>query len=905
MSVRPRFIPLPYQDSPQAGRLILRDGSTASIRPAKLDDRIALRSFFAALSPESLRSRFFSPAMPNDQLIQSFCDPSNPGSRLTLLVTRMDDDGQARIIAAGTYMARNETTAEVAMAVDDALQGKGIGAILLERLALIAVNHGMRRFEAVTMAENRSMLEVFRNSGFECRSRIKDGCVEIDLDVVPSQASVERAELRDRVSTAASLRCFFRPRAVAVVGASRNPANIGTRILRALVEAKFTGAVYPVNPGADTIDSLRAYPSVRGLPEPVDLAVIAVPRDAVSNVIDDCAARGVRALVVITAGFAETGAEGRALQQTLVEKTRGYGMRMVGPNCLGLLNTDPSVRLNASFAPEFPPVGNVAFGSQSGALGLAIIGLARERGLGLSNFVSVGNKADVSGNDLLQYWEEDPNTGVVLFYLESFGNPRRFARIARRVGRRKPIVAVKAGRTVAGHRAASSHTAALAAPDTAVDALFHQTGVIRAETLDEMFDLAAALSTQPLPKGRRVAILTNAGGLGILCADTCEANGLIVQELSEMTQRRLREFLPPAASVVNPVDMIASAGPEHFSRAVRILLEAAETDTLIVLTIDVGLADIAAIARAVRAAVASASPSAPKTVLTCIMDGAKLANLESAAAAPPNYAFPENAARVLGKLVQYAKWREQPDGVTPEFDDIQPKAARELCRQVLRARGAGWLSAEESRKVLSAFALPLPRGGVCQNAEEAAQTAEQIGFPVALKLASRTLVHKTELGGVRLNLPDAASVRAAFKEIQERLAAESKLDALDGVLVQPMLAGGVEVMIGVTQDPAFGPLLAFGLGGIHVEILKDLCFRVTPITDLDAKEMIRAIRGYPLLQGYRGHPPADVAAVEDLLLRVARLVEEIPEISELDLNPVIALPPGQGCWIVDARIRVA
>lgn len=839
--------------------------------------------------------------MPDDRLIAKFCDPSAPRDRLTLLVTRVFD-GTSRIIAAGSYMARNPTTAEVAMAVDDTLQGRGIGAVLLERLALIAVSNGLRRFEAVTMAENRPMLDVFRQSGFDCRSQIKDGYAEIDLGVLPSRASVERAELRDRVATAASLRPFFRPNAVVVIGASRNRSSIGTRILRAILDAKFVGPVYPVNPHAETIESLPAYATARALPEPADLAVIAVPRDAVGSAVDDCAARGVRALVVITAGFAETGAEGRALQQQLVEKTRGYGMRMVGPNCLGLLNTAPSVRLNASFAPAFPPAGKVAFGSQSGALGLAIIALARERALGLSDFVSVGNKADVSGNDLLQYWEEDADTAVILLYLESFGNPRRFARIARRVGRRKPIVVVKAGRTAAGHRAASSHTAALAAPDIAVDALFHQTGVIRAETLDEMFDLAAALSTQPLPRGRRVAILTNAGGLGILCADTCEANGLVVQELSEGSRARLREFLPTAASVANPVDMIASASPEHFSRATEILLEAEEIDALIALTIDVGLADIAAIAGAIRGAV---PPRSSKPVLTCIMDGAQLASENTNEPAPPNYAFPENAARVLGKLAHYAEWRRQPDGVIPEFDDIQPQVARDLCRQALQARGAGWLSSEELRNVLSAFALPLPRGGVCNSADEAARTAQQIGFPVALKLASRTIVHKTEFGGVHLNLQDTDSVQAAFDAIAERLAREKRRDDMDGVLVQPMLSGGVELMVGVTQDPSFGPLIAFGLGGIHVEILKDLCFRVTPITDLDAKEMIRTIHGFPLLQGYRGHPPADIPAIEDLLLRVARLVEEVPEITELDLNPVIALPPGQGCWIVDARIRVA
>ena len=492
-----------------------------------------------------------------------------------------------------------------------------------------------------------------------------------------------------------------------------------------------------------------------------------------------------------------------------------------------------------------------------------------------------------------------------LLYLESFGNPRRFARIARRVSLHKPIVALKAGRTQAGLRAASSHTAALAASDVAVDALFHQTGVIRAETIDEMFDLAAALDAQPLPKGRRVAILTNAGGLGILCADSCEANSLIVEPLPEKTMHQLRQFLPATASVRNPVDMIASAGADEFRQAVEILLSADEIDSLIVLTIDVGLADMAAIANGICRGVirARALQGAGKTVLACLMDeriGRKPISADNVRL--PNYAFPENAARVLGKLAHYSSWRSQPEDMIPEFNDIDPQGARAVCQTALAAQGDGWLSAEDIRKVLAALGLPLPAGGFCRTADEAALVASQLGFPVAVKLASRQIVHKTDVGGVRLNLQDETAIRQAFMEIQNRLAQEGQLKAMDGVLVQPMISGGVELMIGVTQDPSFGPLIGFGLGGIHVEILKDVCFRITPITDRDAREMVRSIKGYRLLEGYRGHPSADIEAIEDLLLRVSRLVEEVPEIAELDLNPVMALPPGQGCLIVDARI---
>jgi acetyl coenzyme A synthetase (ADP forming)-like protein len=724
---------------------------------------------------------------------------------------------------------------------------------------------------------------------------------------IPGENGATLSEMRDRAAATASLRPFFRPRSVAVVGASRDPSSIGYRLLDALVTNHFQGPVYPVNPKASVIGGIRAYPTVRDLPEPVDLAVIAVPREAVPAVVDDCAARGVQAIVVITAGFAEVGDEGRALQQQLADKVRGYGMRMVGPNCMGLLNTDPNVQLNATFAPVFPPQGRVALSSQSGALGLAILELSRRRRLGLSTFVSVGNKADVSTNDLLQYWEEDEATGVILLYLESFGNPRRFARIARRVSRSKPIVAMKAGRTPAGKRAAGSHTAALASNDVAVDALFRQTGVIRAETLEEMFDIAATLGSQPLPRGRRVAVITNAGGPGILCVDACEAGGLVLPELANGTTARLRAILPPTASVANPVDMIASAGPDHYRRTVETILTADEVDSLIVIYLPLDKTTTGPVLDAIREGITAgrAAGGAGKPVLACVMteDGINVP-LELASEKIPSYAFPESAARVLGKVASYAEWRSRPLGMIPDFDDLHPAKARELCRKALHERGAGWLTTEETRAVLTTMGLPVAPGGLAHTADEAEQLAQALGFPVAVKLASHRLVHKTEIGGVHLNLVNEAAVRQAYDKIRDRLLKENNLAAMEGVLVQPMFSVGVEVMAGVTQDPLFGPLIAFGLGGIHVEILGDVQFRVTPLTDRDAEEIVREIRGYRLLEGYRGHSPADVAAIQDVLLRVSRLVEEIPEIKELDLNPIFALPPGEGCRIVDARIRV-
>jgi acetyl coenzyme A synthetase (ADP forming)-like protein len=904
--LRPLYVP-PFQaDRVESGSLILRDGTTAAIRLAEPRDQTRMRAFVNRLSPESKRHRFFSEGTPPDDLISALCDSSRPRAQLTLIVTR-SADSDVRIIAAGSYWAKDRQTAEVAMAVDDACHGKGLGTLLLERLALLAIRHGFSRLWAVTHADNLAMREVFRESGFTTHEAYEGDDMAVDLSLIPTETTVARAEIRERLATTASLRPFFHPQSVAVIGASRDPQSIGHRLLDALIQTRFRGPIYPVNPKASEIAGLRVYPSLSAIPGPVDLAVIVVPRDAVVGVVDECAAKQIRALIVITAGFAEAGPEGAALQTRLVENVRQRGMRMIGPNCFGLLNTDPNVRLNATFSPLFPPGGRVAMSSQSGAIGLAVLAGARRIRLGISSFVSVGNKADVSTNDLLQYWEEDQATDVILLYVESFGNPRRFARIARRVGRRKPIVAVKAGRSRSGGRAAGSHTAALAASDVAVDALFRQTGVLRADTLDEMLALAAGLSQQPLPAGRRVGIITNAGGPAILCADACEAQSLTVPELSPPIRKTLSAFLPAAAALNNPVDLIASATAEQYRQAVETLLAADEIDALIILYMSVTTADQAPIAQGIESGIVTGRKrgATTKPVLICWMaegDSGRIFSLPSETI--PTYGLPESPALVLGKAAAYADWRGQPAGTIVDFDDLDLQEARRICSTALGQRGPGWLTTEETRRLLSAAGLPVQPGGVARTADEAAAVAQRIGFPVAVKLASHRIVHKTEWGGVRLNLDSEAAVRDAFEAIRARLTHDGNIAAMEGVLVQPMVAGGVEVMVGMIQDPLFGPLIAFGLGGIHVEILADVQFRITPLTDRDASDMVQGIKGFRLLTGYRGHPPGDLEAIYDVLLRVSRLVEELPDIGELDLNPIFALPPGQGCRIVDARIRV-
>ena len=899
--------PAPATEDLDAPRLILRDGSSATVRLATPADRDELRRFFRDLSPESRRQRFLAAGQAPEAIVDQFCAPSNPSRGLTLLAVR-HIDGQNHIIAAAGYAAVTATIAEVAFAVDDRFHGKGIATLLFERLAAQAMDSGFLGFQATTFADNAAMLDVFRDSGFGIRSKSDAGCIELQLSLTPSATGVRSAEERRRLATVASLRPMLSPRGVAVIGASHDRANIGNRILQALVAAGFTGSLHAVHPRAASIQGVSAVPSARQLPSDVDLAIVAVPASSVLSVVDDCAAASVRSLVVVSAGFAETGSGGCDLQQELVAKVRNYGMRMVGPNCMGLLNLDPTICLNASFSPVVPPAGGVAFSSQSGALGIAILALAAERHVGLSAFVSVGNKADVSSNDLLEYWEADPNTRLILLYLESFGNPHRFTRLAKRVGRVKPIVALKAGRTTAGREAAGSHTAALAASNDAVDALFHQSGVIRADTIDEMFDIAACLDAQPLPKGARVAVLTNGGGPGILAADACEASGLTVVELSADTRARLSQFLSSSASVRNPVDMVASAGGAEYRQAIEALLTAREIDELIVIFTPVDNARTPEAIDGIRHGIAAAraAGAVDKPIVACLMaEERDTLPFIVGAETIPVCTFPENAARALAKIAGYAAWRSRPAGLLWTFDDIHVDEARAICRAALAKRRDGWLTTEEARGVLQAFGIPIVAGTLAHSADEAAALAAVLGFPVVAKLASTDVQHKTDLGVVRTNLASERDVRRAFDDIMSRGRKATSDDRIEGVLIQSMIIGGVETLIGVTHDAAFGPLVGFGLGGIHVELVGDVRFRIAPLTDKDTDELLREPRGARLLEGYRGQPGADVDALREVLLRVSRLAEDVHEIRELDLNPVIALPAGHGCRVVDARIRVS
>ncbi|HDL41915.1 MAG TPA: GNAT family N-acetyltransferase, partial [Actinobacteria bacterium] len=627
---------------------------------------------------------------------------------------------------------------------------------------------------------------------------------------------------------------------------------------------------------------------------------ICVPAALVLGVVAECAEKGVKGLVVITAGFGETGAAGLAFEQELLNLTRSSGMRMVGPNCMGILNTDPVVSIDGQFGPISPPRGNVAMSSQSGALGIAILDSAKRLNIGISSFVSVGNKADVSGNDLLLFWEDDPSTDVILLYLESFGNPHRFSRLARRIARKKPIVVVKSGRSAAGARAASSHTGSLASSDTAVDALFRQAGVIRLDTLESMFDVTSLLANQPLPKGRRVGILTNAGGPAILAVDALEAQGLDVVEFSDSLKASLRKSLSPDASVTNPVDMIASAGPSQYAECLSLMLDSAEIDSVLVIFIPASSDGVVDTAQAIRDTVDGYDGD--KTVLAVYMSSAGAPDeLSAGPNRIPTYPFPEPAALALSKAVGYAEWREKDHGDVVEFDDVDKESARVIVEAAI-ARSTQpeglWLEPAEVDGILGAYGLSLPMSRVVATADEAVSAWSAVGGPVVLKVVAPSALHKSDIGGVALDVDSEADVRAAFTRVT------SVVDDAEGVLVQEFVSGGHEVLIGTTDDPNFGPLIVFGLGGVFVELIGDVSFRIHPITDIEADDMVREVKSARLLEGYRGGDPGDIPAVKETLLRVSALVEDLPEVVEMDLNPVKVGLPGTGISVVDARIRV-
>ncbi len=882
----------------------LADGLTVRLRPIRSDDLTRMLALWSRLSPETIRMRFFAPRTMDDQQMRYFTEVDY--SRRFALVA----ETAGRIVGVSRFDVLDEDCrlAEFAVLVEDAEQGRGIGTALLRGLVQPAHDLGVQGFTGDVLRENSRMLRMLRDAGLTPAFAGAGTIVETTFSTTPTEAYLSTGDEQDRLAAVAALRAVFQPSSIAVIGASRDPTTIGGLVFDNLLRGRYHGPVYPVNPSAGHVQSVAAYKSVADCPTVPEMVLVCVPAPLVEDVVHEAARLGSKAAVIVSSNFSEAGEEGAERERILMRTVRGHGIRVVGPNCMGVLNADLDYRMNATFSQVFPPPGRVAFSSQSGALGLAILAAAQRLGLGLSSFASIGNKADLSSNDLLQYWEADPDTDVILLYLESFGNPRKFGRIARRIGRTKPIAAVKSGRTAAGERAASSHTGALAAGDVAVEALFRQAGVIRTETMEELFNVATILANQPVPAGRGVAILTNGGGPGILAADACESHGLVVGELAPETLRRLSELLPAEAGIRNPVDMIASATAEAYGRAMRILADDPRVDSLLVIFVPPVVTRAEDVAHEMVTAAAAINrdlPDAARVPVVSVFMSEEGLPAELAEAGIPSFRFPEGGAQALGHVARYGEWRARPLGSVVQVDDADVGAARGVVAEALARAGDAddvWLDAREADRLLAAFGITTAQSRVVATPEEAAAAQAELGTAVAVKAAAP--VHKTELGGVRLGLGRPEQVADAVRQIRGDLVRAGRADVADaGFLIQEMVGDGVEMVVGVSHDETFGPILLVGMGGILVELLKDVSVRIHPLTDVDVEEMLAGLRGRPLLAGYRGSDPVDVDALKALLFRVSALVEEVPEVDELDLNPVFVRR--RGIAAVDARIKLS
>jgi acyl-CoA synthetase (NDP forming)/GNAT superfamily N-acetyltransferase len=866
------------------------DGSVVRIRPIRVEDEQALGEINHRVSDRTIYLRFFGISRAAADEHTHHLAAADPLRGQVALVAEID----GQVVGVASYEPTRPGEAEMAFLIDDAVHGRGLGTLLLEQLAAVARERGIRHLLADTLAENAPMLRVFMDSGFTVTHKLDSGVVELSLETAYAVRTLDRMAERERAAEERSLKPVLSPRSVAVIGAGRRPGGIGHEVLMNLAAGGFTGRLSAVNPHAEHINDIPAYPSIAEVPGPVDLAIIAVPADVVAQVLEECGAAGVGGAVILTAGFAELGTDGQRLQRDLLTIARRHSLRLIGPNCLGIVNTAPEVRLDATFANIRAVPGSLALAAQSGAVGIAVLDHANRSGLGISEFVSLGNKADVSGNDLLLHWWGDPSTDVIGLYLESFGNPRKFGRLARLVGRTKPVLVVKGGRSTGGRRAGASHTAAAATPDTAVEALFEQSGVLRMETLEELVDTARVLSGRALPRGNRLAVVGNAGGAGVLAADAAGALDIDVPEFSAATSRALVEATG-AVGAGNPVDLGAAATPATLEHALRVVIDSGEADAVLVTYAATRAGDVqetfAAIARAAADATIPVlvnclgAPEAPP--LVTLADGTSL----------PVYPFPETAVRGLGHAIRYAAWRARPQGVVPEVDGVDIDGARSIVRHFVDGHGeGGWLDPADAEQLMLCAGVPVVSALTASTADGVLDAAERIGYPVVLKTAVPDLVHKTDVGGVRLGLEGGIELATVYRELTQAIGDPR-------VVVQAMVAPGVELVAGVVRDPLFGPVLMAGSGGVLTDLLADRRWRGLPLTDLDATEMVRSLRCAPLLAGYRGAAPADEAAVLDVLHRIAWLAEAVPEVAELDINPLIAAP--DGVVAVDVKVRLA
>ncbi len=853
---------------------MLRDGRTAHIRPIRASDAELLVEFYARVSDTSKYYRFFT-AMPtlSERDVDRFTQVDHH-DRVAFVVLVAE-----QMIAVGRYDVVEPGEAEVAFLVQDEHQGRGIAQILLEHLAQAGRERGVERFRAEVLPDNQRMIQTFRDAGYRVAGGYEDGVMLLEFPIDPTDTAIGVMQHREHRAEATSIQTFFNAKSVAVIGASRRQDTIGRALVRNLVTGDFTGRVYAVNPSADAVSGLPAYKSVVDIEGPVDVAVVAVPAEAVQDVVLDCAAKGVHGLVVISSGFAETGDEGRRRQRRLVGLARSYGLRLIGPNCLGVINTDPQTSLNASLSPLMPARGRAGFFCQSGALGSAILEKVNNRGLGLSTFVSAGNRADVSGNDLLQYWEEDDATEVVLLYLESIGNPRKFSRIARRVSRRKPIIAVRSGRTTQG--VPMGHTVrSIGAPQQAVDAMFRQAGVIQVDTLDEMFDVAQLLAHQPLPVGRRVAVVGNSDALGLLAADAASAVGLVVNRSESLG---------------------AEAGAEEFEDALDAAIDDPEVDSVVAVYIpplNVTGEEVANVLAAVgeqsdKPLVSTFLGSEGVPELLRVPD---VAGATAGRGSVPSYPAVEAAVRALARVVEYAVWLRSPEGPAVRDGETDLPAAKQVVSEILAGSPDGReLTRSELAQLLSHYGVEVADCIDVASVEEAVAAGKKLGWGVVLKATDERLRQRPDQSHVWRNIQ-------SVREMKDAWATLSRLADDVTFVVQRNAAPGVPVAITSGEDPLFGPVVSFGISGPLTELLQDRSFRIPPLAESEAAEMIREVRSAPLMFGYRGAEPVDVNELERLVRMVATLQNDLPQVRSLDLS--LVLVSGDGAAVLNATAEV-
>jgi len=855
--------------------VLASDGGAVHLRPIVPEDAERLLEFHSKLSDRTRYLRYFGP-YPTISKKDLFNFTVVDHHKRVAFVAVLGDE----IIAVGRYEGLpgegDGRSAEVAFTVADAHQGRGLGPILLEHLAGAAAENDIHRFVAEVLAENRNMITVFREAGYQVSRSFEGGVVRLEFAIDPTEALVSVRNARERAAEARSVRNLLSPRSAAVIGASTDSRKVGNAVLVNMLRSGFTGPVYPVNAEHRSVRGVRAYPTVRDIPDEVDLAIAAVPSEAIDAVLDDCLAKGVKALLVVSSGFGETGPEGRDSERRLAHAARAHGMRLIGPNALGVANNDPAVRLNATLAPVLPPAGNVGFFCQSGALGIAILDEAAKTGVGLSSFVSAGNRADLSGNDLLQYWDTDPATEVVLLYLESFGNPRKFSRIARRVARSKPIVAVKSGR----HAVPPALAANTGEMDvTIVKDLFEQAGVVQVDSIAQLFDTALLFGYQPLPAGPRVAVVGNSTALGMLAVDAARSEGL-----------------QPGT----PNDLGAQASPQEFADAVAKAVHAPDVDAVIAVFVPPVAVTVEPYAQALRDVVAGSEKPVVSTFLATegIPDVLAVRDAEGnpIRGSVPSYPGPERAIRALARAWRYAKWRSRPTSQVVRPSGIDPERARGLVDGWLANSPDGrWLSDSEAALLLSCYGVHVADFRAVTTADEAVAAADEIGYPVAVKATGAQWRHRPDLSGVRLDLLDGEAVRVAYRD----LAAASGEPLMH---VQKMATKGIGCVVRVQDDPSFGSLISFGLAGVISDLLGDRAYRVLPLTEDEAAELIDAPKAAPLLSGYRNAAPVSKAALVDFVQRISALADDLPEVREIACEPVLA--SAIGAELTDAHLRI-